>query len=100
MIAFAGALLDRAPAARGRPEWLAQRRRDSRARALVLSDRGVWVDAGRLVLVAPAGEAVFLGLLEERPLFALEVDGADPDRGHPAGLREAAAALASVETAR
>ena len=53
----------------------------------MLSERGLWIEDGRLLLVAPGPESVFLGLDGDRPLFA--TDG-EPDRGHPAGLREAA----------
>jgi NAD+ diphosphatase len=101
VIAFSGAELDRAPAERGNPEWLAARRADPRARTLRLSDRGVWIDDGRLALGAPDGTAdVFLGLAGETPLFASDVsDGAEPERGHPAGLREAASELPAEEAA-
>jgi NAD+ diphosphatase len=101
VIAFSGAELDRAPAERRNPEWLAARRADPRARALWLSERGVWIEDGRLLLAAPNGtEDVFLGLSGETPLFASEVsDGSEPSRGHPAGLREAASELRAEEAA-
>ena len=85
--------LDRAPAERGRPEWLAARREQPDARALVFSERGAFVEDGRLLLVRPPADSVFLGLAGERPLFAADVTGAEPDSGHPAGLREVAAEL-------
>jgi NAD+ diphosphatase len=98
-IVFAGAPLDRAPAERRRPEWLAARRADPSARSLVLSERGLWVEDGRLLLVAPDGETVFLGIADGRPLFAQEPGPVEPERGRPAGLREAASELPAHEAA-
>jgi len=57
-----------------------------------MSEDGVWIDSGRLVLEPPSAEAVFLGLADDAPLFADYLDGAHPARGRPAGLREAASA--------
>jgi NAD+ diphosphatase len=98
-IVFAGASLDRAPLERRRPDWLAARRSDGAARSLVLSERGLWIDDGHLVLVAPDDDSVFLGLSGGRPLFAQDVGDAEPRRGHPAGLREAATELPAEEAA-
>jgi NAD+ diphosphatase len=98
-IVFAGAPLDRAPLERRRPEWLAARRTDPAARSLVLSERGLWLEDGRLLLVPPNGDSVFLGLAGERPLFAQDVGDAEPERGRPAGLREAATELPGEEAA-
>jgi NAD+ diphosphatase len=98
-IVFAGAPLDRAPVERRRPGWLAARRADPAARSLVLSERGVWVEDGRLVLVPPDGESVFLGLAGERPLFAQDAGDGEPEHGRPAGLREAATELPAEEAA-
>jgi NAD+ diphosphatase len=98
-IVFAGAPLDRAPLERRRPEWLAARRADPAARSLVLSERGLWIEDGRLVLVPPNGDSVFLGLAAERPLFAQDAGDAEPGRGRPAGLREAATELPADEAA-
>src|SRR5215207_3288761 len=61
-IAFAGATVDRAPRERRQPEWLAARRAEPEARSLVVSERGLWVDEGHLLLVPPNGDAAFLGL--------------------------------------
>jgi NAD+ diphosphatase len=98
-IVFAGASLDRAPLERRRPDWLEARRSDPGARSLVLSERGLWIDDGHLVLVPPNGDSVFLGLSGERPLFAQDTGDAEPERGRPAGLREAATELPAEEAA-
>jgi NAD+ diphosphatase len=98
-IAFAGAPLDRAPLERRRTEWLAARRSDPAARSLVLSERGLWIEDGHLVLVPPNGDSVFLGLSGDRPLFAQDKGDAEPRRGRPAGLREAATELPAEEAA-
>ena len=97
-LAFSGAALDRAAVERRDPDWVAGMRAHPQARSLVLSERGLWVDDGRLLLVAPDAEAVFLGMSGDRPLFAGHVDG-EPARGHPAGLREAATDLPADEAA-
>ena len=99
MIVFSGAALDRAPVLRGRPEWLEEQRADPRAGAVLMSEEGVWIDDGRLVLEPPVAEAVFLGLGSGVPVFAEYVDGAGPPRGRPAGLREAATVLPAEEAA-
>jgi NAD+ diphosphatase len=98
-IAFTGAALDRAPAERRSAEWVAARRNDPAARSLVLSERGLWMDDGGLLLVAPDSEAVFLGLREDRPLFAVDATGSEPAQGRPAGLREAATELPAGDAA-
>ena len=98
-IVFAGAPLDRAPLERRRPDWLAARRSDPAARSLVLSERGLWIEEGHLVLVPPDGDSVFLGLSGERALFAHAAGDAEPRRGRPAGLREAATELPAEEAA-
>jgi NAD+ diphosphatase len=98
-IVVAGALLDRAPLERRRADWLAARRSDPAARSLVLSERGLWIEGGHLVLVPPNGDSVFLGLSAERPLFAQDAGDAEPGRGRPAGLREAATELPVSEAA-
>jgi NAD+ diphosphatase len=98
-IVFAGAPLDRAPAERRRPEWLAARRADPDARSLVLSERGLWVEDGRLLLETPDDEALFLGLAGGRPFFARDAGDDEPGRGRPVGLREAASDLPAPEAA-
>jgi NAD+ diphosphatase len=95
-LAFTGAVLQRAPNERGDPAWLERQRARVEAGSLVLSERGLWVEDGRLLIVPPESDSVFLGLVGERPLFA--TDG-EPDRGHPAGLREAATELPADEAA-
>jgi NAD+ diphosphatase len=96
---FAGAPLDRAPVERRRREWLAAKRADPAARALVLSERGLWLRGGRLLLVPPDGDSVFLGLAGGRPLFAQDMGAGEPDQGRIAGLREAATELPADEAA-
>jgi NAD+ diphosphatase len=99
VIVFAGPALDRAPVERRRPGWLAGRRADPRARAVVMSERGIWLEDGHLLLVAPSEDAAFLGLAGDTPLFADDASGAEPDEGRPAGLREAATELPAEEAA-
>ena len=99
MIVFSGAALDRAPGERRDPDWLAARRADPRARSLQLSERGIWMADGRLLLGSPDGSEVFLGLAGQVPLFASDVTGSEPDEGRPAGLRDAAAELPADEAA-
>ena len=89
MIGFTGAALDRAPSER-RDLTGSPRAADPRARSLQLSDRGVWIADGRLLLGPPDGSEVFLGLAGQVPLFASDVSSAEPDGGRPAGLRDAA----------
>jgi NAD+ diphosphatase len=96
VLAFSGAALERAPIERRDAAWLAAQRARPDAGSLVLSERGLWIEDGRLLLVPPGPESVFLGLDGDRPLFA--TDG-EPDRGHPAGLREAATELPATEAA-
>jgi NAD+ diphosphatase len=99
VIAFAGAALDRASVERRRPEWLAERRADPTARAVLMSERGIWVDGEHLMLARPSEDAVFLGLANQVPLFADYVGKAEPAEGRPAGLREAATELPVEEAA-
>jgi NAD+ diphosphatase len=96
---FAGAGLDRAAGERGRPEWVEARREEPGARALLLSERGVWMEDGRLLLVRPDDGAVFLGLAAGVPVFANHLGEEEPVRGTPAGLREAATELPADEAA-
>jgi NAD+ diphosphatase len=98
-VIFAGAVLNRAPLERKRPEWLAEQRADPAAQAILMSERGIWIDGSRLLLAPPTDEAVFLGLADETPLFADDVSDADPAEGRPAGLREAATELPAEEVA-
>jgi NAD+ diphosphatase len=97
---FAGAVLDRAPLERKRPEWLAEQRADPEARAILMSERGIWIDGSHLLLAPPTDDALFLGLADARPLFADYVsDDDEPAQGRPAGLREAATELPAEEVA-
>jgi NAD+ diphosphatase len=96
---FAGAGLDRAAGERRRPEWVEARREEPAARALLLSERGVWMEDGRLLLVRPDDGAVFLGLAAGVPVFATHLGDKNPARGAPAGLREAATELPADEAA-
>jgi NAD+ diphosphatase len=98
-VIFAGAALNRAPLERKRPEWLAEQRANPAARAILMSERGIWIDGSRLLLAPPTDEAVFLGLADETPLFADDVSDAEPAEGRRAGLREAATELPAEEAA-
>jgi NAD+ diphosphatase len=95
-LTFSGAALDRAPERRRDPAWVDALRERPDARALVMTERGLWIDGGGLLLVPPSADSVFLGLDGERPLFAS--DG-EPASGHPAGLREAASELPADQAA-
>ena len=95
-LTFSGAALDRAPEKRRDPDWVAAVRERADAQALVLSERGLWMEDGRLLLLPPGPDAVFLGLSGDRPLFAMD---AEPASGHPAGLREAASELPAEQAA-
>ena len=99
VLAFAGAALDRASVERRRPEWLAARRADPLARAVLMSERGIWLDGSRLLLARPTEDAVFLGVAGEMPLFADDLSAVEPDQGRPAGLREAATELPAEQAA-
>ncbi|MDQ8047375.1 MAG: NAD(+) diphosphatase [Solirubrobacteraceae bacterium] len=124
--ALTGAQIDRATdASRRGPEWIAEQRRDPRARALLLGDAGVRA-AGpaidRIPLAAvdaslrdAPGALVYLGDDGDGPLFALDEDpapagararliGAGGMRGEPApeavdriGLRTAAQTLSQED---
>src|SRR6185503_12809399 len=89
MIVFSGPALDRAPKLRSDHGWLEARRADPRGGTVLMSEQGVWIDDGGLVLEPPAAGAVFLGLLDGRPLFADWVGAAD-------GTRRGASPLADV----
>jgi NAD+ diphosphatase len=95
-LTFSGAVLDRAPEKRRDPDWVAAVRERADAQALVMSERGLWMEEGRLLLLPPGPDAVFLGLSGDRPLFAMD---AEPASGHPAGLREAASELPAEQAA-
>ncbi len=99
MIVFSGAALDRAPTLRRDPLWLEAQRADPAARAVLMSERGVWIGDGGLAFERPGAEAVFLGLMEGEPVFADYVEDRGPERGRPAGLREAATELPATEAA-
>jgi NAD+ diphosphatase len=99
MIAFTGAELDRAPADRATPAWLAARRSEPGTATLQVCERGVWIKDGRLALRTAEDADVFLGLNGERALFAADVTGREPGRGSVATLREAATVLPAGEAA-
>ncbi len=99
MIVFSGAALDRAPTLRRDPGWLEAQRAEPRAHAVLMSERGVWIGDGGLAFERPGAEAVFLGLMEGEPVFADYVEDREPERGRPAGLREAATELPATEAA-
>jgi NAD+ diphosphatase len=121
--AFTGARLDRAGDGRRRDgAWLAAQAEDPRARAVLASSEGITMDGDRLARVplAGAGGATYLlGIDEDGPLFAADLDpggeyppkliaaggprgsGVTPppaaDGPRPVPLREAAAVLPQDE---
>jgi NAD+ diphosphatase len=121
--AFTGVRLDRAGDARRRdPAWVAARRADPAARAVVAGTEGVRLAGDRLAIVplaeAPgAAEPLLLGLDERGPLFAVDEDVPPPgevapppiapgamrgapapaDGSRPVGLRDAAVVLSQEE---
>ena len=66
------------PHERADVDWLAARRTDPSARSVQLSERGVWMDDGHLLLAGADGLEVFLGLGGGTPLFATDVTGVEP----------------------
>src|SRR5262245_16590688 len=98
-ITFTGALLDRADDRRRDPGWLEACLRDPDARALVVAESAALIgDDGAPALVPPSsvdGETVLLGLLDDRPLFA--VDGTSSPPGPMSGLREIASGLSETD---
>jgi NAD+ diphosphatase len=96
---FAATGLDRAAAQRTRPDWVSAQREEPAARALLLSERGVWIEDGRVLLVRPSDSSVFLGLAAGIPVFATDLGDEEAARGAPAGLREAATELPAEEAA-
>ena len=107
-IAFAGARLDRAGERRRDDGWLAARRADPAARAVLVGDDGVRVtpDEPRRLALVPlahaggAGQPLLLGLDDEGPVFAVDLDpgsralvGALGEARETLGLRSAAALL-------
>jgi NAD+ diphosphatase len=95
-LTFSGVALDRAPVERRDDDWMVAMRARPDAACLTVSERGVWLDDGHLLVAPPSPDAVFLGLEGDRPLFAAD---ADPGRGRPVGLREAATELPAEEAA-
>jgi NAD+ diphosphatase len=104
---FAGAVLDRAGPHRADERWVAERRADPAARAVLVGANGPWVreEDGSVVpalvpLSAVRGaddDLVLLGLDEEGPLFAVASDPPAIDGARPMPLREAGAALATPD---
>jgi NAD+ diphosphatase len=95
---FAGAGLDRAGEHRRDAGWVAARRSDASARAVVVGAEGVALDGeGRLArLPLPAdADPVLLGIQDGAPLFA--VDSAHAPETELTGLRDAGARLAQAE---
>jgi NAD+ diphosphatase len=94
---FAGAGLDRAGEHRRDAGWVAARRADPAARAVVVGPDGIAVSEEALARIrVPEGvEAVLLGLTPEGPLFAVDAAAA-PDTALT-GLREVGAQVAQAE---
>jgi NAD+ diphosphatase len=94
---FAGAALDRAGEHRREDGWVAARRADPAARAVVAGPDGIALNEDRLarIPVPERADAVLLGLTEEGPLFA--VDAVDAPDIELTGLREVGARFAQAE---
>jgi NAD+ diphosphatase len=105
-ISFSGAALDRAPALRHDPRWVAERLADAGSEALLLTEAGAWAVRGdvgtRLARVAAAAvaeeEPVLLGLDEGRALFAADVGDRDGLPGELLDMRTLATELPARET--
>ena len=97
---FTGASLDRAGERRRDDAWVAARRADPAARAVVVGRDGVRVTDGEPARVAlvpldeVGGEPLLLGLDERGPVFAAEPASGDVPL---LGLREAAASLPQAD---
>ena len=93
---FAGATLERAAEHRADERWIAERRADPAARAVVGDETGVWIQGEELALVPVAelgaAELLFLGLDDEGPVFAAG-GGARPAAVRSVSLRDAGATL-------
>jgi NAD+ diphosphatase len=101
---FAGASIDRASARRGDADWIERQRKDPRARAIVVSSEGPFMDMESdpcrpaLVPLPPdAEEPVFLGLDAEGPLFAIAGDALDGART-AMSLRDAGAYVSQADS--
>jgi NAD+ diphosphatase len=95
---FAGAGLDRAGEHRRDAEWVAARRADPAARAVVVGPEGIALDGdGRIerVPLPSATDPILLGIEDGSPLFAVDA-AAVPDLPLT-GLRDAGARLAQTE---
>ena len=112
---FAGNPLDRAGDLRNDADWLAARQADPAARAVLLwegrplvehdIDRLAWLSMEHALDLVP-DRLAFLGMEDETPVFAVEIEGADdPSEGPARGLgrfldmRAAAGLLAEAEVA-
>lgn len=92
---FAGSPLDRASDHRGDTAWLAAKLAEPAAkvmavwggRFLVVGDALAWIDGDMAQAIAGGGPLLFMGLMDEVAVFALEFDGSDdPTAGPLAGL--------------
>jgi NAD+ diphosphatase len=92
---FAGVRLDRAGPHRRDERWLAERRADASARALLVAQEGVYVNGESrpaLVPLPPVPEPVLLGLDRDGAVFAVDAEGLDPPASaRLMGLREVGA---------
>jgi NAD+ diphosphatase len=102
---FAGATIDRASARRTDEAWIEEQRRHPAARAIVVSPEGPFMDQGsdpcRPALVplsdTDASEAVFLGIDDKGPLFAVAGDSLDGART-AMSLRDAGARVSQEDS--
>jgi NAD+ diphosphatase len=100
---FAGATIDRASARRTDADWVAEQLRDPRARAIVVSREGPFMDMNSdpcrpafVPIDLAAEEPILLGIDRGVPLFAVAGDGVDGART-AMSLRDAGARVSQED---
>ena len=85
-LAFAGGAIDRDDHTRANPERLAEARRNPNARLLALDGLVPSLDAGNALVLSPlpedADDLIYLGLLDDAPIFAAVASEGDTRPGH------------------